>query len=752
MKNKNKLWLAVLLTVLVVSLLAAGFTAAAEGRSEISHILVHRSSSYGTCTWLDMHSLLVENGLYEDANLRQYENETANSNIEKHIIIQDGEIVDRWYMYEYGSDLQEEGLPSEIQDHIEDYLVTEPSGTHWYCPELTKEQASTCCTPGYIQKQCAVCEAIERTEKPLDPNNHPNCVTVEKELPTATKPGHEAGVQCLDCGQWLSGGEVIAPLAEDWGYCGGEGDGTNLVWCIDKNGTLTISGEGNMGDYSHGTSGDEHNPNNPLRYFSTAPWCGSAENGDRIKAVVIGSGVTGIGRNAFCYCEHLTSVTIAESVTRVGAGAFYGCTAYADVTLPDGITQLGSGVYFGTAWYNAQPDGMVYVGKAAYKYKGNMPADTSVTIADGTKVIADEAFLYFSNLKRVTFPDSLTHIGYMAFCWCNSLEEAAFPEGLTDIADFAFDRCESLKSVAIPEGVMHVGWSAFGWCIDMTDVSIPASLTVLEKEVFCRCGSLTSVTIPDGITNIGDYTFAFCSSLKNLTIPNSVTSIGDYAFYECPAIENVFFTGSEAQWNAITVGEMNDQLLNANIHYNATGHTPGEAVRENEIPATCTEAGSHDEVVYCTQCPCEVSRNHVTVDPTGHQNTVQKEKTPPREGFHEHGHEAGLYCKDCKTYLTGGEDIHNVDGDYIIIKEPTVDETGEIKIECSKCGEWGLYELPKLDPSEVPDEPENPDQPDQPSGDNGGDEDNSIWGRIRRAAKGFIETLLRLIRWLGGKK
>lgn len=29
-----------------------------------------------------------------------------------------------------------------------------------------------------------------------------------------------------------------------------------------------------------------------------------------------------------------------------------------------------------------------------------------------------------------------------------------------------------------------------------------------------------------------------------------------------------------------------------------TDHTPGAAVRENEVPATCTKDGSHDEVIY----------------------------------------------------------------------------------------------------------------------------------------------------------
>ena len=45
----------------------------------------------------------------------------------------------------------------------------------------------------------------------------------------------------------------------------------------------------------------------------------------------------------------------------------------------------------------------------------------------------------------------------------------------------------------------------------------------------------------------------------------------------------------------------------------ALGHTAGEAVKENEKPATCTEDGSYDSVVYCSACGAELSRETVVV-------------------------------------------------------------------------------------------------------------------------------------------
>ena len=50
----------------------------------------------------------------------------------------------------------------------------------------------------------------------------------------------------------------------------------------------------------------------------------------------------------------------------------------------------------------------------------------------------------------------------------------------------------------------------------------------------------------------------------------------------------------------------------------AKGHTPSEAKKENEKTATCTEAGSYDEVVYCSVCKEEISRKHVQTAALGH--------------------------------------------------------------------------------------------------------------------------------------
>ncbi len=59
-------------------------------------------------------------------------------------------------------------------------------------------------------------------------------------------------------------------------------------------------------------------------------------------------------------------------------------------------------------------------------------------------------------------------------------------------------------------------------------------------------------------------------------------------------------------------------------------HTAGEAVKENEVAGNCTTNSSYDSVVYCTECGVEISREFVTIQATGHNETA-KETAPTCE-------------------------------------------------------------------------------------------------------------------------
>jgi hypothetical protein len=82
---------------------------------------------------------------------------------------------------------------------------------------------------------------------------------------------------------------------------------------------------------------------------------------------------------------------------------------------------------------------------------------------------------------------------------------------------------------------------------------------------------IKKVIIQEGVTSIGSSAFDYCSSVTSITIPDSVTSIGDVAFYGCDSLKDVYYSGSESDWNKISIGSANTCLTNATIHYNSSG-------------------------------------------------------------------------------------------------------------------------------------------------------------------------------------
>ena len=84
-----------------------------------------------------------------------------------------------------------------------------------------------------------------------------------------------------------------------------------------------------------------------------------------------------------------------------------------------------------------------------------------------------------------------------------------------------------------------------------------------------------------------------------------------------------------------------------------TDHTPGAAVRENEVPATCTKDGSHDEVIYCTVCQTEISRKTITDKAPGHKaQAAVKENVKDATCTAAGSHDEVVYCSVCQTEIS----------------------------------------------------------------------------------------------------
>lgn len=335
------------------------------------------------------------------------------------------------------------------------------------------------------------------------------------------------------------------------GYCGGEGDGTNLAWTLDTEGLLTISGTGKMMD-------EEVN----------MPWDNYAWS---IEAIVIGDGVANIGNSAFEGCYNLKSINIANGVTSIGDSAFGGCWKLTDISIPNSVTSIGKSAFYSCRKLESIiiPSSVTSINGAQFSYcyalssiivdgqnkqydsrNGcNAIIDTktnalisgcqSSSVPYGITKIGTYAFLGCSKLTSIVLPSSVSVVDMGAFRDCAGLANITISNGLETIGNEAFDGCASLTHVEIPNSVNRIGANAFWKCTKIKDITIPDSITSIEIGTFNGCSSLTDITIPNRVTSIDSSAFSGCSSLVSITVPNSVTSIGSGAFNYCSSLVRI---------------------------------------------------------------------------------------------------------------------------------------------------------------------------------------------------------------------
>ena len=365
----------------------------------------------------------------------------------------------------------------------------------------------------------------------------------------------------------------------------------DITWTLYSNGLLTISCSGDMPDFD---------------LFSTEAWlpCNSI-----IKKAVIYSGVTHIGSFAFRYCSNLESVAIPSSVTSIGFSAFNGCTSLTNITIPSGVMSIGNSVFENCSGLTSVllPSSLRSIGDSAFFSCNSL---TNLTVPEGVTSIGICAFIGCSNLTDVMIPSSVTSIGLGAFNRCGSLinisvdaknsaycdvngilfdknksEILCYPSGrqgaysipasVTSIGPNAFSESIGLTSITIPTSVTSIGNSAFEKCSSLTSIIIPANVTSIGTGSFSYCSSLTNMTIPSGLTSISNTTFSFCSGLTSVTIPSSVTSIGTYAFFGT-GLNDIYYSGTQAQWNSVTIGSDNERLTGATLHCIVASGTWGD--------------------------------------------------------------------------------------------------------------------------------------------------------------------------------
>ena len=392
---------------------------------------------------------------------------------------------------------------------------------------------------------------------------------------------------------------------------GGPIKGSNLSWSLSDNGTLSITGSGEMPNY--GRWSDER-----------PPWYASRAN---VTGVSVASGVTYIGTYAFSNCENLKNVSIAASLTSIGGCAFENCQKIAQVNYAGTAAQWCAVSIPGTPnWYalfNADArytfkdlasKDLAQAGACSAGVKWTLDKDGLLTITGSGAMPnydrwSDERPPWYAsraNITGVSIASGITYIGTYAFSNCGNLQNVSIATSLTSIGGCAFENCQKIAQV-------NYAGTAAQWCA----VSIPgtpnwyalfnanarytfkdlASKDLIQagacnadvKWTLDRGGlmtitgsgpmpnygrwsderppwyasraNITGVSIASGITYIGTYAFSDCGNLSNLAFPVSVTAIGNQAFGNCGKIRLVHYAGEQTLWNSISIHNSNDKFL-----------------------------------------------------------------------------------------------------------------------------------------------------------------------------------------------
>ena len=380
------------------------------------------------------------------------------------------------------------------------------------------------------------------------------------------------------------------------------------------------------------------------------------------KRITVPDTVAKISLAAFSYCVELESVYLPQSVTEIENSVFSGCTSLRTINLPDGLTR-----------------------------------------------ISDHLFERCGSLTGITIPEGVETIGNCAFSGCSALADVTLPESITVLSSSCFENCRSLTRITLPARLTEIQSNAFVSCAGLTEINIPESVEHIRYCAFFGCSNLRSIVLPAGLTAIENKTFQSCVSLTEVTIPSSVASIGTCAFLNCGSLRYVFYSGTEEQWQEISVYGGNEKLLNAVIHYGCAWHTPGAATVENETPASCTTGGSYDSVAYCTVCGAEISREQVPVLPLGHGHTLGLNQSGAPSTCTVQGYEMTV-CLDCGEVVASSilplDPTAHAWGEWTVITPATYMTEGLERRECAACHAEETRALPKLVPDEIISDPD----------------------------------------------
>lgn len=277
---------------------------------------------------------------------------------------------------------------------------------------------------------------------------------------------------------------------------------------------------------------------------------------------------------------------------------------------------LFAGFDFENTWGFSKENEFVYPILRNTEY---IPKDLKYSIKDKQVTIAE----YAGNLSKLFIPDTIlgcpvTEIGDCAVFNCNELYSVVIPESITTIGLSNFANCSNLRQITIPNTISKIGrgfalaspelqyttydganylgnnsnpylvlvesttdtirscvvhpdakficGDAFFECLSLEKVTINEGVIDIGFGAFA-CTNISHIDIPNSVVNIGEMAFAYCKNLNSISFFKDIRNIGNAAFLDCQNLSHIYFCGTEAQWDSISIAYNNTSLTNAVLHY-----------------------------------------------------------------------------------------------------------------------------------------------------------------------------------------
>ena len=269
--------------------------------------------------------------------------------------------------------------------------------------------------------------------------------------------------------------------------------------------------------------------------------------------------VTSVGEYAFRWSD-VTSVTLPNTVDSLQYCAFYSADKLTYVGLPATLKYMGDYCFASTKLTNIiLPEGLTEIPNSCFF---TVPTLRSITFPSTLKKIKSSSFYKCTGLTEITIPEGCEEID-KAFLYCTNLQRVSLPSTLRVLGDGAFNNCTSLANIDLPSSLESIGEEAFFEDKLLTEISLPRSLKTIGGGAFAKSGlstisieegntdlklvdgcvysnngkvlalapmkGLTSHNVAEGCIGIGHGVF-WGSELQSIVLPESVAAIDDYAF------------------------------------------------------------------------------------------------------------------------------------------------------------------------------------------------------------------------------